>query len=83
MASKIYSGEEAQSSNLAAGHVSSGIAPTIVARGSKMRTSALRPFGTLSVNRRMKQGCPRIVEACRGICQFPNRPSHCRPRLGR
>jgi hypothetical protein len=39
MASKIYSGEEAQSSNLAAGHVSSGIAPTIVARGSKMRPS--------------------------------------------
>jgi hypothetical protein len=35
MASKIYSGEKAHSSNLAAGHVSSGIAPAILARGSE------------------------------------------------
>jgi hypothetical protein len=127
MASKIYSGEKAQSSNLAAGHVNSRIAPAIVATGSedenlcfatfahfaplrdtglctnrrslhrnmsipesprplspaarKMRTFALRPLRTSRLC--VKQGCPRILEACTGTRQFRNRPDHCRPRSGR
>jgi hypothetical protein len=77
MASKIYSGEEAQSSNLAAGHVNSGIAPAIVARGPEDENLCSATFTYfvrqptdetgLSMNRRSLQRNMSIPESPRPL----------------